>query len=65
MAKIELSVLARQSLSRRIADKEILKSEVAVWENKRNKEKCWIQWKMTLDMARRKLIRHYPSISNG
>ncbi|MEP7038266.1 MAG: transposase, partial [Acidobacteriota bacterium] len=65
MAEIELSVLARQCLSRRIADKEILKREVADWENKRNKEKCRINWKMTVDVARQKLIRHYPSISNG
>lgn len=65
MAEIELSVLARQCLSRRIADKEILKHEIADWENKRNKEKCRINWKMTVDAARQKLIRHYPSISNG
>lgn len=32
MAEIELSVLARQCLSRRIADKEILKAEVKAWE---------------------------------
>jgi transposase len=65
MAEIELSVLARQCLSRRIADKEILKSEVRAWENKRNQAKCQIQWRMTVDVARQKLIRHYPSISTG
>lgn len=65
MAEIELSVLARQCLSRRIADKEILKNEVRVWEEKRNQEKCQIRWKMTVEDARHKLLRHYPSISNG
>lgn len=65
MAEIELSVLARQCLSRRIADKEILKTEVKAWEGKRNQAKSQIQWKMTVDVARNKLIRHYPSISNG
>ena len=64
MAEIELSVLARQCLSRRIADKEILKVEVKVWEEKRNQAKCQIQWKMTVEDARNKLIRHYPSIPN-
>lgn len=62
MAEIELSVLARQCLSRRMADKESLKSEVKAWEEKRNQAKSQIQWKMTVDVARDKLIRHYPSI---
>lgn len=65
MAEIELSVLARQCLSRRMADKEILKNEVKAWEENRNQSKSEIQWKMTVDMARHKLKRHYPSISNG
>jgi hypothetical protein len=63
MAEIELSVLARQCLSRRIVDKELLKLEVKAWEEKRNQARNKIQWKMTVDTARRKLIRHYPSIS--
>ncbi|CAA9397867.1 Mobile element protein [uncultured Microcoleus sp.] len=62
MAEIELSILARQCLSRRIADKEVLKSEVKAWEEKRNQAKNQIQWKMTVDTARKKLSRHYPSI---
>jgi transposase len=65
MAEIELSVLARQCLSRRIADKEILKTEVKAWEEKRNQAKSQIQWKMTVEQARHKLTRHYPSVSNG
>ncbi len=65
MAEIELSVLARQCLSRRIADKEVLRREVKAWEEKRNQAKNQIRWKMTVDTARQKLIRHYPSISNG
>lgn len=65
MAEIELSVLARQCLSRRIADKEILKNEVKAWEEKRNQAKCQIKWKMTVTDARDKLIRHYPSILDG
>ena len=65
MAEIELSVLARQCLSRRISDKEILKNEVKAWEEKRNQAKCQIQWKMTVTDAREKLIRHYPSILDG
>ncbi len=36
MAEIELSVLARQCLDRRISDQETLKQEVAAWEKRRN-----------------------------
>src|SRR4028119_1568645 len=36
MAEIELSVLARQCLARRIPDKESLQREVAAWEQRRN-----------------------------
>ena len=65
MAEIELSVLARQCLSRRIADKDKLIIEVKAWEEKRNQAKSRIQWKMTVENAREKLIRHYPSTSTG
>jgi len=63
MAEIELSVLARQCLSRRIGDKERLKREVKAFEEKRNAAKAKIEWKMTTFDAREKLSRHYPSIS--
>ena len=63
MAEIELSVLARQCLSRRIADKQKLKREVKAFEEKRNEAKAKIEWKMTTFDARQKLSRHYPSIS--
>ncbi len=62
MAEIELSVLARQCLSRRIADKEKLRREVKAFEQKRNAAKARIEWKMTTTDARQKLSRHYPSI---
>ncbi len=63
MAEIELSVLARQCLSRRIADKEKLKREVKAFEERRNAAKAKIEWKMTTFDAREKLSHHYPSIS--
>ncbi len=63
MAEIELSVLARQCLSRRIADKQKLKREVKAFEEKRNAAKAKIEWRMTTTDARQKLGRHYPSIS--
>ncbi len=42
MAEIELSVLSRQCLNRRISDITTLKAEVACWCNKRNEKETWI-----------------------
>ena len=44
MAELELSVLARQCLSRRIADAATLAAEVAAWEGRRNAMRARIDW---------------------
>jgi hypothetical protein len=62
MAEIELSVLARQCLDRRIPDQGALGSEVAAWEVRRNHESRTIDWHFSTDDARIKLKRLYPSI---
>ena len=62
MAEIELSVLTRECLSRRIADQETLKQEVRAWQNRRNEQRASINWRFTTDDARIKLKRLYPSI---
>ena len=64
MAEIELSVLNRQCLDRRIPDPETLKQEVAVWEQKRNEQVRTINWRFTTDDARIKLTRLYPSFTS-
>lgn len=61
MAEIELSILSRQCLSRRIPTKEILKQEVATWQTKRNDVKATVNWRFTTKDARIKLKRLYPS----
>jgi DDE superfamily endonuclease len=63
MAEIELSVLHRQCLDRRLADKETVQREAAVWEKERNAAKMKIDWRFTTADARIKLKRLYPSIS--
>ena len=63
MAEIELSVLSRQCLDRRIADEETLKREIKVYEAKRNEIQASIDWQFTSKDARIKLHRLYPSIS--
>ena len=64
MAEIELSVLARQCLDRRIPDQKTLTQEVAAWEEQRNQEGKTIDWRFTTADARIKLKRLYPSIQN-
>lgn len=64
MAEIELSVLSRQCLDRRIPDFETLEQEVAAWQSQRNEEETWIDWRFTTQDARIKLHRLYPSINN-
>ena len=63
MAEIELSVLSRQCLDRRIPDEETLKREIKAYEDRRNAAKASIDWQFTSKAARLKLHRLYPSIS--
>ena len=62
MAEIELKVLNTQCLSRHIADAETVSTEVAAWQNNRNKQDSKINWRFTTKDARIKLKRLYPSI---
>jgi DDE superfamily endonuclease len=62
IAEIEFSVLARQCLDRRIADKSVLKGEVALWQAKRNLAGTGVRWRFRTADARIKLHRLYPSI---
>jgi transposase len=65
MAEIELSVLSRQCLDRRIPDLETLTREVAAWEQARNADSPPVHWRFTTPDARLKLKRLYPSIQDG
>jgi len=62
MAEIELSVLSRQCLNRRIASLEKLKLEVSAWEQERNERQAVVKWQFTTADARIKLHRLYPVI---
>jgi hypothetical protein len=62
MAEIELSVLGRQCLDRRLPDVDTLKSEVLAWEQARNSAKLTVNWHFTTEDARIKLIKLYPNI---
>jgi DDE superfamily endonuclease len=63
MAEIELSILPRQCLDRRIPDAATLIREVAAWEAQRNQERATIDWRFSITDAREKLKHLYPSPS--
>lgn len=62
MAEIELNVMTRQCLSRRIESIILLEKELTAWETERNRNKAKIQWHFKTGDAREKLISLYPRI---
>jgi DDE superfamily endonuclease len=62
MAEIELSVLARQCLNRRLGDRETMAREAAAWTAARNGARTAIDWRFTTADARIKLKRLYPAV---
>ncbi|GMW03894.1 MAG: transposase [Candidatus Hydrogenedentota bacterium] len=62
VAEIELSVLTRQCLDRRIPDLEALRNETKQWERTRNARQKSVVWQFTTENARVKLERLYPQI---
>ncbi len=60
--EIELSVLSRQCLERRIPDIQTLSSEIAAWEQQRNQQRASVNWRFSTTVARNKLQRLYPPV---
>ncbi len=63
MVEIEIGVLKRQRLDRRIADRESLIREIATWERVRNAAGARIRWMFTTERAREKLGRVYRPLA--
>ena len=61
MAEIEIGILDRQCLNRRLPDRDTMAREVAAWEERRNAQRHGIDWTFTRQDADRKLTRHYVS----
>ena len=59
MAEIEISILDRQCLGRRLMDRATARREVDSWQRQRNAERRGIDWTFTRQDADRKLARHY------
>ena len=64
MAEIELNVMTRQCLTRRIDTITRLKNELSAWETERNRDEAKIRWHFQTGDAREKLISLYPIISS-
>ena len=62
MAEIELGVLARQCLDRRIPGQVVLEQETKAWQNQRNRDSIRVDWRFTTKDARIKLKSLYPSL---
>lgn len=60
MAEIELSVLSKQCLNRRIATEEEMKKQVQTWEEERNEKLVKVIWRFKTEDARIKLKHLYP-----
>jgi hypothetical protein len=62
VAEIELSVLARQCLDRRIESQDELLKQLEPWELERNERAIGVNWRFTTADARIKLRRLYPAV---
>ncbi len=62
MAETEIGVLSRQCLSQHIPTKELMCTEVASWEQKRNQAGATVNWQFTTADARIKLKKLYPEL---
>jgi hypothetical protein len=60
MAELELAVLSRQCLARRIPDHPTLEREVRAWSTARNQTGVTLRWSFTIDDARERLDAVYP-----
>ncbi|BCL81644.1 transposase [Ktedonobacteria bacterium brp13] len=62
MAEIELGILGRQCLDRRLASLDDVQAEMYAWQSERNQAKVTINWRFTTADTLIKLKRLYPSI---
>ena len=60
MVEIEIGVLKKQCLDRRISERDQLEAEIQAWEKRRNRKGEKIQWLFTKETARLKMSKAYP-----
>ena len=59
MAEIEINMMDRECLARRIGDAMVMEREIECWSQQRNKAKKKIQWSFTRKDADKKLSKYY------
>jgi len=64
VAEIELNVLNGQCLNRRIPEIQTIRKEVSAWQKARNARNAKVNWQFTVDNARIKLKRLYPTLES-
>ena len=62
MAEIEINVLSRRRLARRMPERETMIARAGAWEKKRNEAATPIEWRFRVEQARCKLKSLYPSM---
>ena len=62
VAEVELNVMIRQCLNRRIDSIDVLRREVDAWQHRRDRLEAKVNWQFTTDDARVKLKRLYPTL---
>jgi hypothetical protein len=62
VAEIELNVLIRQCLNRRLDSLETMRAEVLAWQTHRDQIRAKVNWHFSTDDARTKLKRLYPTL---
>ena len=63
MAEIEIGVMRRQCLDRRIDNRDLLETEVRAWERRRTESGAQVRWMFSTDQARVKMAKSYPTPS--
>lgn len=63
-AEMELRVLTKQGLDRRLDEQHLVSDEVSAWETQRTDKEAKVQWRFTVSDARVKLKKIYPSNKN-
>jgi len=64
IAEIELNVMARQCLPRRLDSVETVSGQLEAWSNDRNSAIAKVNWQFTAENARTKLVSVYPKFEN-
>lgn len=63
MAEIEIGILDKQCLDRRLPTAEKMVAEVKAWQRKRNRQRKTIDWTFTKEKADKKLGKHYVDVA--